>query len=304
MLEVIIMSYGCIYLVKNIQTHKVYIGKTKSKHFNNYINDHFSNALRYSNGKNRHFYRSIRKYGKQNFKWMILGYCNSLEELNEAEKECIYFFRSYSSTGETCDGIYGYNLTKGGDGFTGNHTEETKRKIGKSSKGRTNKSRLGQPHTEETKKKLKEANKGHKPTEYNRLRSKEVNTGNKYRLGTTQTEETKRKCSEANKGSNHPQYGKHHSENRKKKFVETRRKNNSYNHTDETKKIISKQSKNRIWINKEGKQITIKKEFLNFYLYYDWEIGRTTSSMKGKKHSEETKQKMRHPHKRKPSLIS
>ena len=74
------MGYGLIYKVTNIQNRKVYIGQTvetlesrKSKH-------------RYDLGRRnccKRFYNSIRKHGWHNFKWEVLGYCGSKEELDE-----------------------------------------------------------------------------------------------------------------------------------------------------------------------------------------------------------------------------
>jgi len=55
---------------------------------------------------------AIRKYKKHNFKWEILGYCKTYEELDNCEKECISFFNSNNK-------IYGYNLIEGGSGCKG-----------------------------------------------------------------------------------------------------------------------------------------------------------------------------------------
>ena len=106
--------FGTIYQIINIQNNKSYIGQT-TQEVNSYINSHFTNALR-NKKANKLFYNAIRKYGKENFKIKILGFCNSKQELNEAEIESIYFFRTYGSDGKNQDSIYGYNLTKGGDG--------------------------------------------------------------------------------------------------------------------------------------------------------------------------------------------
>jgi hypothetical protein len=123
--------YGCIYQILNIETKKSYIGKTTNEDPIKYIEGHFKSAYRKKKNKetgeekedNKYFYRSIRKYGKTKFKCKILGYIfineNSESQLNEAEIACIYHFRAYGSDGENLDSIYGYNLTKGGDGVLG-----------------------------------------------------------------------------------------------------------------------------------------------------------------------------------------
>ena len=136
---------GCIYKITNTQNNKCYIGKTIQEPIK-YIENHFIIALRdKEKDKNKIFYRAIRKYKKENFKWKILEYCDSKEELNEAEKEYIKFFQSNNK-------LYGYNLTKGGDGGDGHKLlEETKLKISIAMK---------RPKSEEHKKNLSKAKKG------------------------------------------------------------------------------------------------------------------------------------------------
>lgn len=139
--------YGYIYLIQNIQNNKVYIGKTADKNPIKYVNDHFASALRKKdktpNGK--YLYNAIRKYGKENFKCKILGKITSRhirnlnKKINEAEIECILFFRSFGSDGEHQDEIYGYNQTKGGDGTFGyKKSEESKIKTGSKCRGELN----------------------------------------------------------------------------------------------------------------------------------------------------------------------
>jgi len=100
------MYYGCIYKVTNIENNKCYIGQTASKNPVYYIKNHFKCALKNKDKNKKNFYKAIRKYGEKNFKWEILGYCSSLEELNLAEELCIEFFKSNNY-------IYGYNMTSG-----------------------------------------------------------------------------------------------------------------------------------------------------------------------------------------------
>lgn len=122
--------YGLIYIATNIQNKKVYIGKTsrrfgirKSEHF---VSSKDATALDY----NVYFHKGIRKYGWNNFKWRILGYCYSEDELDACEEECIYFYRAYGSDGIHRDSIYGYNILLGGKkGSKGyKFTEEQKEK--------------------------------------------------------------------------------------------------------------------------------------------------------------------------------
>jgi len=113
---------GYIYKITNIQNNKCYIGQTIQENVYSYIEQHFNIAFRNQdlkeNKKGRLFYNTIRKYGRKNFKIFILGEIEEInkkklkQKLDESEIECISFF---NSTNE----IYGYNLTKGGDGVWG-----------------------------------------------------------------------------------------------------------------------------------------------------------------------------------------
>jgi hypothetical protein len=101
--------YGYIYVTINQQTKKVYVGQSIDfKKIDNYL------------GSGTRFLKSVKHYGKKFFKKRILGIieADSEEELsillNEAETECIYFYRSYGSDGINCDEIYGYNLLLNG----------------------------------------------------------------------------------------------------------------------------------------------------------------------------------------------
>lgn len=62
------------------------------------------------------------------------------------------------------------------------------------------KSRNGLPHTEETKKKISDSNRGKKQTEETKSRLRETSKGNKNMLGKNHSQETKDKISKAFKG--------------------------------------------------------------------------------------------------------
>ena len=85
-----------------------------------------------------------QKYGIENFEKFLIQYCYSKEETDKAEK---FWIAEYRSRGKA-----EYNIVDGGQGFTGKHSEETKRKISEKLK-ETFKS-------EEVKRKLSEARKG------------------------------------------------------------------------------------------------------------------------------------------------
>lgn len=124
------MYYGYIYKITNIQNNKIYIGKT-THNVDNYIHNHFLCASCLSIEPTKYFYKSIRKYGKHNFKYIVLGKISARTKeklnykLNIAEKDVIYFYRSFGSDGKNFDNIYGYNMTSGGEGIPGlKHSEK------------------------------------------------------------------------------------------------------------------------------------------------------------------------------------
>ena len=120
------MRLGLIYKATCLTTNKSYIGQTinllekrKRKHCRDSIN---RNGKSYDNK----FYRALRKYGIDNFKWEIL-YNNIVEDqLNIAEICVIYINNSFYD---------GYNSTEGGSCSPTRNPEVAKR-IGNSNKGK------------------------------------------------------------------------------------------------------------------------------------------------------------------------
>lgn len=136
---------------------------------------------RWNNGygykRQPYFMNAIRKYGWDNFKHEILFVGLDKEEAERKEIELIAQCRSDEKA-------HGYNVEHGGNA-SGKMSEETKRKISKSLKGRHTDVApwLGKHHTAETKRKLSEMHKGSKNPMY----------------GKHASEETRRKMSEAQK---------------------------------------------------------------------------------------------------------
>lgn len=61
-----------IYIIRNLANDKVYIGK--SKNIKQRKNTHFS-ALKLNKHNNQHLQNSYNKYGKNNFEFDVLEYC-------------------------------------------------------------------------------------------------------------------------------------------------------------------------------------------------------------------------------------
>jgi group I intron endonuclease len=110
-----------IYKITNTINNKIYIGlSTKSvEKSTNYL------------GSGEIQSRAIKKYGKENFiKEILEDGISCMQILSERE---IYWINEYNST----DHSIGYNITKGGEGFRSNHTQEAKDKIRKFYKGKS-----------------------------------------------------------------------------------------------------------------------------------------------------------------------
>ena len=94
-----------IYKITNIINNKVYIGLTTST-LEYRWSRHITESKNINNEK--HLYKSIRKYGLNNFKIEIIAETDSFEELGELERK---YIKEYNST----DKNFGYNLTNGGE---------------------------------------------------------------------------------------------------------------------------------------------------------------------------------------------
>ena len=176
-----------IYMIQNKVNNKIYIGQAVD------IEDRWGEHRRGLRGgyhDNTHLQRSWNKYGEENFEFTILLECDE-SDLNMYEEYYIFELMTY-------DPRAGYNKDYGGK--SGRPTEETKRKLSESHKGKH--------HSEETKRKMSEDRKGERNSMYSKHHS----------------EETKRKLSEASKGEKNPMYGKQHSEETKRKMSEAKRK--------------------------------------------------------------------------------
>lgn len=187
-----------VYCIKNTSNNKIYIGQSDDikRRFRRHKTE-----LRNDKHINVHLQNAWNKYGEKAFEFLILDITESIEGLDDLEKQYIKELDTFRN---------GYNRTPGGEsGYTSflgkKHSEESKKKMRlaklgkrrseetkanmrKSAKGFTGK------HSLETKKKMSEKAKG-------RTFSKE--TVEKIRaksIGRTHDDESKRKMSIAHKG--------------------------------------------------------------------------------------------------------
>lgn len=205
-----------IYKIENIINGHCYIGQ--SIDLGRRIRNHFT-ELKRNNHHNNHLQNAYKKHGKRNFVFSVLIYCEN-NELTRYEQWFVDTIDpEYNICRECVDSKKGIVPS-----------EETKRKISESNKGKMN---------QEEKQKLSErmtGNKyalGYKQTKEERQRMK----GNKIWLGRKHSEDSKNKISEAKKGNGHK-----HSEETKRKLSEA---NIGKKLSEETKRKISETKKAR-----------------------------------------------------------
>ena len=263
-----ILLEGVIYEYTNKINGKVYIGQTT---------DEGRRIINHRNSKHKdHFHNAIRKYGWNSFEYKVLFkvYCfneqDLINTLNIKEAIAIKYFKS-------TDRFIGYNMTFGGSNAT--PTEETKRKISESNKGKI--------VSEETRRKISEAKKGKKfkKPKKNVLRGdkhwnfgkhhspetrRKISEAHKGKPGTPMSEENKKKLSKMRTGKKNPMYGVHKvmSEETRRKISEARKgKNAGEKHPFFGKKLgpLSEKVK-RILSEKNTKfpviQLSLEKEFI------------------------------------------
>jgi len=115
-----------IYVIRNSVTGKVYIGQHKGDNLKKYLQTKLSDASRFRGGQSR-LYASMRKHPKEVWSIEPLMELETKEELDRLEALLIALY-------DTRNPEVGYNICKGGEGFTGKHTEEAKRKCAEAGK--------------------------------------------------------------------------------------------------------------------------------------------------------------------------
>ena len=109
-----------IYLIVNHKTGKYYVGQHKGNNLRKYLQTKLSAARHQHNGSS-HLFNAMRKYPQSSL-WSIYALRSDIQnktELDQTERDFIKFLRSQ-------DPECGYNICRGGEGFTGPHSEEWK----------------------------------------------------------------------------------------------------------------------------------------------------------------------------------
>ena len=179
-----------IYKIFNVINNKIYIGS--SINVTRRIKQHIK-KLETNNHINSYLQNSWNKHGKENFIFELLETCNE-EKLLEREQFYMDFHKCYNRKS-------GYNINIRADRKV--MSEETKRKISESQKGKTlssehkqkiGKSNKGKKQSPQTKKKRSLSMLGKKASDETRNK---ISIGNK---GKHVSDETRKKLSIINKG--------------------------------------------------------------------------------------------------------
>ncbi len=215
---------------------KSYIGQTKN--LKNRIKRHIK-----SNGCTL-FHAAIQKYGFDKFSMDVLAENLTVDEANHLEDFYITKFNSLSPTG--------YNLRTGGKNYT--VTDETRIKIGLSSKGRK--------HTQESKLKISQSLKGRTLwNEEQRLAISERQKGKSYRcVDYKHSEETKIKIGSGNKNK------KISKDTREKMSIAAKKRHKSENSSMFVGVVFHKETK------KWRATITIRNKTISLGLFYTQEL--------------------------------
>lgn len=146
-----------IYVIVNSATGKLYVGQHKGDNLKKYLQDKISHAHNKRVGRSR-LAASMRKHSKK--VWSIHPLISDVQtrpELDEYEKMLIKALKSQHPD-------VGYNICKGGEGFSGPHAPESKAKVTKALKKRWkqpgfkkhwSEMMAGHPVSEETVEKIK-----------------------------------------------------------------------------------------------------------------------------------------------------
>lgn len=199
-----------IYLIVNRITGKYYVGQHKGKNLKKYLQDKMSDAkYQFKRGRTgSYLYASMRKHPKK--AWSIhalLSDVQTREELDQWEQFFIALFNSRNPE-------VGYNICRGGEGFSGPHSQATREKIAAASRDMWNRPEvrdaiiskvIGHPAYPNAVKAVITRNKLG-PSEETRGKLKIAHTG------LTRSLESREKQRQSVLGSNNHFYGKTHSE--------------------------------------------------------------------------------------------
>jgi hypothetical protein len=111
-----------VYVIVNLETLKIYIGQHKGHNLRKYLQTKLSDAKRQLNRRS-YLFNAMRKHHPG--LWSIHPLISDLQ----TRQECDYWEKLLIKALKTQHPDVGYNICDGGEGFTGPHSDLTKRKL-------------------------------------------------------------------------------------------------------------------------------------------------------------------------------
>lgn len=149
-----------VYKITNLKNKKVYIGKTSNSNPRNRWARHLHTARNKTTSSHQYqaIHKAIVKYGEENFQFEVIEECSTEQQSLDREISWIKQFNSF--------GKNGYNLTAGGEGSSGfKHSLESRQQMSKTRRGKnvgTANSFYGRQHSNRSKKLIGKSSKGRK----------------------------------------------------------------------------------------------------------------------------------------------
>ena len=110
-----------IYVIVCSETLKLYVGQHKKPDLGKYLSRKFWDANNHTSGTRSYLYHAMRKHPRES--WSIHPLASGIESREELDALEQHFIRVL----KTQHPDVGYNLCRGGEGFTGPHTKEWRR---------------------------------------------------------------------------------------------------------------------------------------------------------------------------------
>jgi len=118
-----------VYIIINHITDKIYVGKTVTKNLQKYLCEKLHDARTDKYQGRSHLFRAMKKYqGPEG--WSIYPLISTLT----TNEEICFWERVLIAQYDSQNPDIGYNICRGGEGFTGTHPESTRLKIAENSR--------------------------------------------------------------------------------------------------------------------------------------------------------------------------
>lgn len=189
-----------IYLIVNHVTGRYYVGQHKGTNLKKYLHQKLSHARR-GEASGSILYRSMRKHGPAAFSiHALMPDIQTRTELDQREKEFIGFLQCRNRD-------YGYNICRGGEGFTGIFSPESRAKMSAAQKRIWTDPELRKNHEAAAQARIGIPRPPHIGATVRRMRT-----------GVKASDQTKEKIRQARLSQPDPRLGTHHSEETKQRI--------------------------------------------------------------------------------------